>query len=183
MSVIPRFLIGADGSSPGALVIEPMRRKHLRYVMPIEEGAYPKSWSRSVFESELDQVKCGSRCYLVGLTDKHVVGYAGLWFVDDPDGNQAHVTNIVVDPDRRRQGIATELLLALAEVAVIRGCVAWTLEVRASSEGAIELYRQFGFAPAGVRQLYYENTEDAIVMWCHDIHTPDYADRLRALAR
>ncbi len=45
-----------------------------------------------------------------------------------------------------------------------------------SSTGAQELYRKFGFAPAGVRKRYYENTEDAIVMWCHDIQTEDYAD-------
>ena len=31
-------------------------------------------------------------------------------------------------------------------------CAAWTLEVRVSSTGAQELYRTFGFAPAGVRQ-------------------------------
>lgn len=182
MSVIPRRLGRADGSPSGALVIEPMRRKHLRDVMPLEHGAYPTSWSRSVFDSELDQVKGGSRHYLVGRVDRRVVGYAGLWFVDDPDGDQAHITNVVVDPDRRRQRIATRLLVALAEVAIARGCVAWTLEVRASSDGAIELYRQFGFAPAGVRKRYYDNSEDAIVMWCHDIDTPDYAARLRALA-
>ena len=50
-----------------------------------------------------------------------------------------------------------------------------------SSTGAQELYRKFGFAPAGVRKRYYENTEDAIVMWCHDIQTEDYAQRLREL--
>ena len=50
-----------------------------------------------------------------------------------------------------------------------------------SSTGAQELYRKFGFAPAGVRKRYYENTEDAIVMWCHDIQTEDYAERLREL--
>lgn len=182
MSVLPRLLGRADGGPSGELLIEPMRRKHLRQIMPIEQEAYPKSWSRSVFESELDQVKGGSRCYLVGVADGRVVGYAGLWFVDDPDGNQAHITNVVVDPARRREGIATRLLVAIAEVAVERGCVAWTLEVRASSEGAIELYRRFGFAPAGVRKSYYENAEDAIVMWCHDIDSPEYRDRLRALA-
>jgi ribosomal-protein-alanine N-acetyltransferase len=36
--------------------------------------------------------------------------------------------------------------------------------------------------PAGVRQRYYENTEDAIVMWCHDIGRPDYAERLSSLS-
>jgi ribosomal-protein-alanine N-acetyltransferase len=182
VSVVPRFVARPDGSVPGEFVIEPMRRKHLRQVMPIEHGAYPKSWSRSVFESELDQVRGGSRQYLVGRIDKQVVGYAGLWYVDDPDGDQAHVTNVVVDPVRRREGIATRLLLALADAAIARGCVAWTLEVRASSQGALELYRRFGFAPAGVRKRYYENSEDAIVMWCHDIDTPEYADRLERLA-
>jgi [ribosomal protein S18]-alanine N-acetyltransferase len=58
---------------------------------------------------------------------------------------------------------------------------AWTLEVRASSTGAQELYRRFGFAPAGVRKKYYENSEDAIVMWCHDIDSDEYATRLAGL--
>jgi len=35
---------------------------------------------------------------------------------------------------------------------------------------------------AGVRQRYYENTEDAIVMWCHDIGRSDYAERLSLLS-
>ncbi len=181
MSVVSRFLVRADGSSADQLVIEPMQRRHLRDAMPIEQRAYPTSWSRTVFESELDQVKNGSRCYLAARAGKRVVGYAGLWFVDHPDGDEAHVTNVVVDPTRRREGIATRLLVALAEAAIERGCAAWTLEVRSSSDGALELYRRFGFAPAGVRKRYYENNEDAIVMWCHDIHTPEYADRLRAL--
>ena len=42
--------------------------------------------------------------------------------------------------------------------------------------------KTFGFAPAGVRARYYENTEDAIVMWCNDIQSDDYSallDRIR----
>ena len=35
--------------------------------------------------------------------------------------------------------------------------------------------------PVGVRKKYYENVEDAIVMWAHDIDQPEYASRLRAL--
>ena len=51
--------------------------------------------------------------------------------------------------------------------------------MRAEQHGAQALYRRFGFAPAGVRQKYYENVEDAIVMWCHDIPSAEY----RASAR
>ncbi len=165
------------------VVIGPLRQRHLRQVLPIEAAAYPTSWSRGVFEGELDQVRRGSRYYIVARVGRDIVGYAGLWFVHDPDGDQAHVTNIVVAEPHRRHGVASRLMLALAAEARRRRCAAWTLEVRASSEGAQQLYRRFGFAPAGMRKNYYDNPqgggrEDAIVMWCHDLGTPEYASRL-----
>ena len=181
MSVVPRFLGRDADAGDDDLVIEPMRRRHLRQAMPLEAAAYPTSWSRSVFEGELDQVRDGSRQYLVARHGRSVVGYAGVWIVPDADGDQAHVTNVVVASAMRRNGIATRLLIALAHEIIARGCVAWTLEVRASSDGAQALYRAFGFAPAGVRKNYYDNSEDAIVMWCHDIDTPEYAERLVGL--
>lgn len=184
MSVLGRLLQreprGSDGAA-GGVAIEPLRRRHLDQVLAIERVSYPTPWSRSVFQSEIDQVRGGSREYVVARRGRAVVGYAGLWIVPDPDGDQAHVTNIAVRPDHRRGGVATALMLELARRAIQRGCTAWTLEVRASSTGAQELYRSFGFAPAGVRTRYYENTEDAIVMWCHDIHLPEYRDRLQEL--
>jgi [ribosomal protein S18]-alanine N-acetyltransferase len=185
MSVLSRLLTRFDGDQPSAVTIEPFQMRHLREVMPIEQGAYPKPWSRSVFESELRQVDSGSRYYVVARDRsrrRRVVGYAGLWFVPEPGGDQAHVTNIVVAPDSRRLGVASRLMTTLASTAIARGCAAWTLEVRASNTAAQELYRQFGFVPAGMRKRYYENTEDAIVMWCHDIQSDAYADRLRSIA-
>lgn len=185
MNVVSRAIVrhgDGDGRGGGdAVVVEPMRKRHLRHVLPIEARSYPKSWSRAVFEGELAQVRAGTRHYVVARLGRHVVGYAGLWFVPDPDGRQAHVTNIVVAPEHRRRGIARRLMVHLADEAIRVGCVAWTLEVRASSTGAQELYRRFGFAPAGIRKNYYDNTEDAIVMWCHDIATPAYAARLEGL--
>ena len=189
MSIVSRLLTRTDGGarqpvpSPAEVEIVAMQRRHLREVMPIEQGAYPTPWSRNVFESELQQVATGSRHYVVARRDRELVGYAGLWFVPDPDGDQAHVTNIVVAPAARRAHIGTHLMLHLAARAIERGCVSWTLEVRASNHAAHELYRSFGFAPAGVRKRYYDNTEDAIVMWCHDLRTDDYRERLQRLAR
>ena len=97
-----------------------------------------------------------------------VVGYAGLMMVAD-DG---HVTTVAVDPAWHRRGIGTRMLLELARRAPGRGVEQLTLEVRMSNAGAQELYRRFGFAPAGVRRGYYvDNGEDALVMWAHDIAT------------
>jgi ribosomal-protein-alanine N-acetyltransferase len=181
MSVIERLLRRDDDGAAlalGGLVIEPMQRRDLRRgVMAIESVSYPRPWSQGVFESELAQVRAGTRRYLVarridgrGKGRGPVVGYAGLWF----SGDEAHVTNVAVEPAQQRTGVATAILVALAEAAIERGCNAWTLEVRVSSAGAQELYRRFGFNPAGVRARYYENTEDAIVMWCNDIQGEDY---------
>ena len=57
-----------------------------------------------------------------------------------------------------------------------------TLEVRMSNKSAQDLYRRCGFAPVGVRKNYYpESNEDALVMWVHDIGSPEYARLLEGL--
>ena len=50
-----------------------------------------------------------------------------------------------------------------------------------SNTPAQELYRRFGFVPAGVRKKYYENVEDAMVMWCHEVSSFEYGARLRKI--
>ena len=73
--------------------------------------------------------------------------------------------NVAVDPDERRQGIATALLERLFEL-VGDEDARYTLEVRESNDGAISLYERFGFRAAGVRRRYYQdNGEDALMMW------------------
>jgi ribosomal-protein-alanine N-acetyltransferase len=76
-----------------------------------------------------------------------------------------HIMNVAVDPDRRRAGIASTLLTRLFE-RVDDPDAHYTLEVRRSNRGAMELYDRFGFRAAGVRRRYYQdNGEDAVVMW------------------
>ena len=135
--------------------------------MAIEAVSYPRPWSQGVFESEIDQVRAGSRHYVVARArPATIVGYAGLWF----SGGEAHVTNVAVQPGGQAGGHRHPRSCWRSPTrADRRECIAWTLEVRVSSTGAQELYRRFGFVPAGIRPRYYENTEDAIVMWCNDI--------------
>ncbi len=73
--------------------------------------------------------------------------------------------NVAVEPELRRQGIATSLLERLFERADRPGAQ-YTLEVRRSNEGALALYERFRFRSAGLRRRYYaDNGEDAVVMW------------------
>ena len=159
------------------VTIEPMRRRHLRRVVDIEHSVHPKPWSSGVFSSELDLARRGERHYVVAKVMGEVAGYAGSMYVVD----EAHVTNIAVAPEFRRRGVARSLLLELASRAVERGMVSLTLEVRVGNEAAQGLYREFGFAPAGIRQRYYENSEDALVMWIHDLQGDDFRRRLERI--
>ena len=188
MSILDRFIRAkavdhdgelqiTDAESSQDLVIVPMRRAHIRKIMPIEQQVYPRPWTPQVFVEELEQARVGKRHYLVGTIGDELVGYGGLLYVE----NDAHVTNIAVDPMWRSRGIATELLLDLAWEANRRGCEAMTLEVRHTNVAAQQLYRRFGFVPAGVRKKYYENRDDAIVMWCAGVQEPEFAERLRKI--
>lgn len=155
--------------------ISPMRRRHLRGVLRIENQVYPRPWTASLFAGEIAQRD--SRTYVVARVGSAVVGYAGqLYSFDD-----AHITNVAVDPRWHRHAIGTRLMVTLTRQALARTCRNLTLEVRVSNVGAQTMYRRFGFAPAGTRRNYYENVEDAIVMWCHDIGTPEHRARIDEL--
>lgn len=158
--------------------ISPLRRRHLRQLMRIEQQVYPRPWSLGVFYGELAH-RDGSRCYVVARVGSTVVGYGGMLYTD----SDAHVTNIAVDPGWHRAKIGTRVLLTLARQALAAGAQGLTLEVRVTNQAAQALYQTFGFVPVGVRKRYYENVDDAIVMWAHDIGTPEYAARLRDLER
>jgi ribosomal-protein-alanine N-acetyltransferase len=159
------------------VVLTPMRRRHLRSVLKIESRVYPRPWSMGLFLSEIAQRE--HRVYLVARVGTTVVGYGGLMVVLD-DG---HITTLAVDPAWHRHSIGSRLLLALADAAMGKGVRNLTLEVRIGNEPAKELYRRFGFAPAGIRKGYYvETDEDALVMWANDLDRDDMAARRADLA-
>jgi len=154
-----------------------MRRRHLRGVMAIERQVYPRPWSPNLFLSEMSESR--NRVYLVARMDREVVGYGGMICY----GEEAHVTNIAVDPMLQGHGIAHRLMLQQAEAAIGLGAHAISLEVRVTNWRAQRLYGRFGFHPAGVRRNYYaELHEDALIMWTDDIRTEAYRERLRTIA-
>lgn len=140
--------------------ISSMKVSEIDQVVKIERLSFPTPWSPQAFYSELTENLCA--CYVVAKAGMRVVGYAGMWVLID----EAHITNIAVHPDYRRQGIGERLLRELVLRARNRGARRMTLEVRPSNEGAQRLYAKFGFKPKGIRKGYYtDNREDAIIMW------------------
>jgi [ribosomal protein S18]-alanine N-acetyltransferase len=158
------------------ILIAPMRRRHLRGVIAIEQQTNLRPWSLGLFMGELRMPT--SRAYVVALDRHHVVGYSGLMVT----GDEGHITNVAVHPDFRRLGIAARMMLTTMREAIDRGVEAVTLEVRSSNAAAQELYRRFGFAPGGIRRNYYaELGEDALIMWAHEVNGTAYRERLERI--
>ncbi|MDP2710864.1 MAG: ribosomal protein S18-alanine N-acetyltransferase [Solirubrobacteraceae bacterium] len=142
----------------GPLDIRRLTYADLPQLIVIERRAFPTPWSLAMFVLELS--KPASVC-LAALRADEMIGflicsrYDRVW----------HVMNVAVDPDRRRQGIASAMLGELLR-RIDAPDARFTLEVRESNTGAIELYERFGFRAAGRRRRYYQdNGEDAVIMW------------------
>lgn len=152
---------------PATVQVREMREEDVEQVVIIERASCPTPWSSSAFLGEITSNNLAH--YVVALAEDRVVGYAGMWFIFD----EAHITTIAVDPDRRGQGFGHMLLSELERRALARGMKRMTLEVRPSNPVAQNLYKGHGFEPKGRRRGYYTDTrEDAIIMW-KDKLTPE----------
>jgi ribosomal-protein-alanine N-acetyltransferase len=130
----------------------------LPQVVAIERRAFPTAWSLAMFVLEVSKP---SGICLAAVRDRRVLGYLICSRYD----TVWHLMNVAIDPDERRQGIASALLARLYEETGGRDARI-TLEVRPSNTVAISLYEREGFRAAGSRRRYYQdNGEDALIMW------------------
>ena len=135
-----------------------MRESHVAQVAQLEKLCFSDPWSEKSVASELSNPLS---FWLVAVENDTVVGYVGSQTVM----GETDMMNIAVHPDYRNRGIATGLLVRLIEELRKRGSHCLTLEVRASNEPAIRLYRMRGFQEAGRRRNYYRNPkEDALIL-------------------
>lgn len=111
------------------------------------------------------------------------VGHLGLVVA----GEEASIETLAVSQDGK--GIATRLVLEASRYAHSVGAEAIGLEVRASNQRALKLYSRFGLAPVGIRKDYYppessnHRREDAVSMWCHEVQSEEYCERLNKISQ
>ena len=140
--------------------IVPMAAEHLARLEQLERMCFSRPWSKKMLAEELDN-QCAA--FLVALEPEtdNVIGYAGLLVAAD----EGYITNVAVDPSRRRQGVAAQLLQVFDNFAKGNRLAFLTLEVRPSNAAAIALYRGFGFREVGRRRNYYDlPKEDALIL-------------------
>ena len=137
--------------------IVPMDRSHIPQVLQLEQTCFSVPWTETMLTDALFDPQAS---FIVAEDDEgNVLGYAGLHAILD----EGYIDNVAVEPDARRHGVASALLEVFCRFGAAN-LAFLTLEVRASNEKAIALYKKMGYKKEGVRPGFYDSPkEDAII--------------------
>jgi ribosomal-protein-alanine N-acetyltransferase len=139
------------------IIINRLTDSELDAVAELEALCFPEPWSANALQLLTSPDAVGFVCMEGG----RAVSYGGMLYTPF----EGQITNIAVAPDKRRCGYGRAIVDALIRDAEARNLEQIALEVRASNEAAIALYKSLGFFEAGRRKHFYKNpAEDALVM-------------------
>ncbi|MFO0705551.1 MAG: ribosomal protein S18-alanine N-acetyltransferase [Nitrospira sp.] len=145
-----------------AVQIGPATPGELDDLVRLEEACFSAPWTRKMLEAELTGNPFAH--FLVARDTAgsgRIVGYLCYWIVFE----EVRLMNLAVAADKRRQGVAAALVDRALRTGAAHTATRAVLEVRASNQAAIALYRRFGFAQVSTRHKYYSNpVEDAVLM-------------------
>jgi len=141
--------------------IEIMRESDLDEIVRIEASSGWTSWSRQSFMEEIK--RSNSRCFTLktrnGAGDPPV-GFICFRMVED----ESELLNLAIHPDYRQKGFGKELMRFYIDFCHQRKIETFYLETGVKNQAAIRLYRSFAFHPVGIRQKFYPENEDALLM-------------------
>lgn len=142
------------------LTIRLMRDEDILGVANLESTCFKEPWKEETIRYELKKNPC-SKIY-VAIEDEVLVGYLDFMITFD----SSTINRICVSDIYRHKGVATALLEKMVDTLhkqkePVLYC---TLEVRASNETALSLYKKNGFRQVTVKKSYYEDGSDAIYM-------------------
>ena len=114
-----------------------MKKEHLD-VLIAELKEYDEFWNEKTL---IDEFQNENSEYFVLIDREKIIGFAGLWFNID----EAHIMNIAVKKEYRKNGFGTKLLEFLIVKAKEKNKICITLEVSDNNFSAILLYEKFNF--------------------------------------
>ncbi|OVE73770.1 ribosomal-protein-alanine N-acetyltransferase [bacterium B13(2017)] len=139
------------------LSIRSIIKNDIDQIINIENQSNPNPWSRKIFEKELLII---NSIHLAGISNNQIVTYIFSWIVHD----ELHIHNIATHPIFRLKGFAKKILFKTIQIAKQKNVKIIDLDVRESNIHAISFYKKIGFIENGMRNNYYSNQENAILM-------------------
>jgi [ribosomal protein S18]-alanine N-acetyltransferase len=156
------------------VTVRPIAVDEIESIPILDRLCFGGLWSIDSYRRELTN----DRSHFLGVSvtkslepeTNGLIGFGCFWAILD----EAHITLLGIHPRYQRQGLGKLLLSALLDKARTIEMARATLEVRASNQGAIDLYEKYGFQTVGRRKKYYQdNDEDGVIMWRGGLQHPD----------
>ena len=125
-------------------------------IYEIEKRVFSNPWSKESIKEELDNDY--NSLNLISKIDGQLIGY----FFSHMISNEVHILNIAIDVPFQHRGngkaFFNQIFKKYLEYANV------FLEVKRTNLPAINLYHKFGFEEIDIREIYYSDGEDALVM-------------------
>ena len=115
------------------------------------------SWSYEMIRVELLDGKINGKTWVLNINN-NIIGYCMVRFGPD----EVHIINMAIDTKFQHNGYGKKLIHHILEETPINSFV--FLEVKRSNFPAISLYLNVGFEKIQIRNKYYSDGADAIVM-------------------
>lgn len=172
--------------------VSPLSTQDLADAVALDLQVFDGWWSLQGYQQELDRLSST----LLGLRVRQeasnpaiphdetvsslpLVGIGCLWRIED----EAHITMLGIHPQSQGRGLGQALLTSLLTLARLEQANRATLEVNVANSAAVKLYQKLGFKTAGRRPHYYDNGEDALILWQGSLQTPQFQQSLEVWQR
>ena len=149
---------------PTEITIRQATLEDLPGLLALEQYSSDTPWNEEQMREELEVPF--ARIW-VACKEEGLVGFAAAHFLQD----SAHLNELNVHPEERRQGIARQLLQALLQQAKEEGITHFSLEVRTGNFPARALYENLGFQLAGLRKQFYRSPADDAMILVKEMET------------
>jgi ribosomal-protein-alanine N-acetyltransferase len=137
-------------------LIRPATKNDLSKISLIENRVFRFPWSNDEIRWELRSQHVASN--YVMLLEDNIIGYIFTHKID----KEVQILNFAIDTSYQHKGYGEEFFSYFMDQ--LDEDISIILEVRKSNFSAINLYLKFGFSELGIREKYYSDGEDAIVM-------------------
>jgi ribosomal-protein-alanine N-acetyltransferase len=140
----------------------------LKKVISINLVTLPEHYSDYFFE---DILKSSPESFIVAENDGVIVGYI-MCRIEYGFSNfkrfslirKGHIVSLAVLEEHRKNGLGKSLISSAVEALKFKGCNEVYLEVRATNEEAVKIYKQLGFKITSILKGYYRDNEKANLM-------------------
>ncbi len=132
-------------------------KKDIPFIVRLEEKTLGSSLGYEMLEKDLNNPLC--QYYVLELNER-IIGYLSLVF----DGYAVEILNFCIDNAFQHKGWGTKFLSEILDKYYVLNATNVILDVKENNLCALSLYKKLGFVPIHMRNNYYKNGENAIVL-------------------